>query len=96
MADPKGWDLPLEATSGVLHDIGDAVLAGGVVVMATVVDVPELGPHPGLVFRFTGPGGAMVQPVLLLLDQEHLRNASTLVAGAVDMAITAAERARRS
>lgn len=94
MPELPGWNLPFEATEGALHDLTDMTLAGSITVLATVVDVPQLGPQPGLVFRFGGPDGSLLKPILLLLDVAHMNHVATLVEDAVVAAVVGAERAR--
>jgi hypothetical protein len=88
-------DLPYEpGPPGYLHDT-DARFSGGVVVMASVVDVPEAGPKPALVFRFITPTGGFYPPTVLVCDDDQLAKLRPLILQAVHAAREAA-KARRS
>lgn len=78
-----GLDLPFEAGDGGEFDASQALLSGGVVVMATVVDVPEMGKKPGLVFRFATPLGGFHPPILLITDDDQMANLEPLIAAAI-------------
>jgi hypothetical protein len=68
----------------------DTMLAGAIVVMATVVDVPNIGPMPGLMFRFTDPAGEFYPPTLLLLDHDRMTRVGELVTAAIETAVRGA------
>ena len=87
-------DLPFEASSGDLHDADDALFSGGVVVMASVVDVPEVGPTPALVFRFATPQGAFYPPFVLVAADDQLAKLRPLVVEAIVTARNAAKIAQ--
>lgn len=84
-------DLPFESTTGELHD-EHVHYSGGVVVMASVVDVPEVGPKPSLVFRFAQPDGRFYPAIVLVADDDQLANLTELVT----MAVEAARRGARA
>lgn len=86
-------DLPFEASTGQLHDAAECIIVGGLVVMATVVDVPEHGPKPGLVFRFMLPTGRLRRPVLLIADDDQIAKLEPLMASAIAAARRAATEA---
>jgi hypothetical protein len=78
-------DLPLEPTTGELMD--DHVhWSGGVFVMASVVDVPEIGPKPALVFRFATPEGGFYPAIVLVADDDQLAKLRPLIVEAIQMA----------
>lgn len=52
-----------------------------------------LGVHPVLQFEFSGPDGPL-PPIMLILDDTHMRSVRTLVGSAIDAALKAARRAR--
>lgn len=87
-------DLPFEPSSGELQLDADAQFAGGVVVMACVVDVPEVGPSPALVFRFTAPLGGFYPPMVLVCADDQLAKLRPLVAEAIVTARNAAKIAQ--
>jgi hypothetical protein len=83
-------NLPYEPSSGHLTD-NEGDIASGVVVMAAVVNVPEAGPMPALVFRFARPDGSGFYPVTCLVcEGEDLAALPSLVTAAVAGAIKAA------
>lgn len=85
-------DVPFEENPpGQTLDLSDALLPGGIVVMASVIPVPEVGPKPALVFRFTAPDGRFYAPIVAVLDDDQLGKLTPLIAKAV----TAARRAVR-
>lgn len=87
-------DVPWQdAVDGTTVNLGDAVLAGGWVLSATVVPVPDVGPCPALVFRFSRYDGHLLRPVVLVLDEDQMRKAGTLATKAVGAAIHAARTA---
>jgi hypothetical protein len=87
-------DLPYESgPPGYLHD-EHAHFSGGVVVMASVVDVPDAGPKPALVFRFATPTGGFYPPTVLVCDDDQLAKLRPLILQAVHAAREAA-KARR-
>ena len=88
----NSMDLPLEPTTGELH-IGDAIISGGVVVMASVVHVPMIGPKPAIVFRFALPDGTFHQPILLVADDDQMAKLRPLVVESIAMARRAASQA---
>lgn len=71
----NSMDFPLEPTTGQLHDT-HVHYSGGVVVMPSVVDVPEVGPKPALVFRFATPEGGFYPPVRAGLRRRPAREAA--------------------
>jgi hypothetical protein len=90
----SSMDLPYEPTTGELHD--DHVhYSGGVVVMASVVNVPTVGPKPGLVFRFATPTGEFYPPVVLVCDDDQIAKLRPLVNQAIADARRGAQTAHR-
>lgn len=88
----NSMDLPLEPTTGELMD--DHVhYSGGVVVMPSVVDVPEVGPKPALVFRFATPEGGFYPPVCLVQDDDQLAKLRPLIVESIQMARRGAKTA---
>lgn len=89
----NSMDLPLEPTTGQLYD--DHVhWSGGVVVMASTVDVPEVGVKPAVVFRFTTPDGTFYPPVVLVTDDDQMAKLRPLLVEAIQMARRAASTRR--
>lgn len=80
-------DLPFEESPrGELHD-EHVHYASGVVVMAAVVPVPEVGPKPAVVFRFANPDGTgFYPPIVLVADDEQLAKLRPLIVEAVQTA----------
>jgi hypothetical protein len=67
----------------------ETLMAGGLIVLAAVMDSP-LGKVPILIFRFVkGDGVEMFPDMTLVGDPAMMRNTSMLVARAVDAAIKA-------
>lgn len=79
-------DLPFEPSPvGELAD-QHVHFSGGVVVMASVVAVPEAGPKPALVFRFATPEGGFYAPIALVCDDDQLAKLRPLILKAVHTA----------
>jgi hypothetical protein len=78
-------DLPFEENPpGQTLDVSNAVLSGGLIIVAAAVPVPEHGMCPALLFRFTDPHGAFYdRPILLVVDDEHAAKLTELVAQSV-------------
>jgi len=90
-----GWDIPfLEQAPTDLPDfaLAGAVLAGGLVIAGAMVPVPEHGPVPALVYRFTDDQRRTSAPIVLILDPIRMASVSRLT----DAAVTAALRAART
>ena len=85
----SSMDLPLEPTSGQLHD-EHVHYSGGVVVMPSVVDVPDIGPKPALVFRFALPTGGFYPAVVLVTDDDQMAKLRPLLVESIQMARRAA------
>lgn len=83
-------DLPYEGQDPTWLDLDAAMLSGGVVVMGAVVPVPDVGPKPGIVFRFARPDGEFWPPVVLIVDPRQAQKLTPLVRAAVETAILAA------
>jgi hypothetical protein len=82
----SSMDLPFEPSPpGDLQD-GHVHFSGGVVVMASFVDVPEVGPKPALVFRFATPTGDFYPPVVLVCDDDQLAKLRPLILHAIHAA----------
>lgn len=81
-------DLPYVplGTEEPLFDADQALISGGVVVMSSVADVPELGPKPGIVFRFMNPFGKFYQPILLVMDDSQMAKLRPLLMQAIHQA----------
>lgn len=93
----NNMDVPYEsdpASPRTELDLGGAVqLSGGVVVMAAVTPVPEIGPKPTLVFRFARPDGTLYPPIALITDDDQLAKLRPLIQGAIADARRAAREA---
>ena len=89
----NSMDLPYEpGGEGPMFD--DHVhFSGGVVVSAAVIDVPEIGPKPALVFRFAMPEGGFYPPVVLVQDDDQIANLRPLIFQSIKAAREAARRA---
>ena len=66
------------------------VLAGAVIVMSTVTEVPGMGKQPGLVFRFVDGNNEFMPAVLLLMQDEAFERFVPLITSAVAAAREAA------
>lgn len=85
-------DLPYEPSTG--HLLDDHVhFSGAVVVMASTVNVPEIGHKPALVFRFTTPVGDFYTPVVLVMDDDQMAKLRPLLMQAIHAAREAAKAA---
>lgn len=85
-------DLPFEPTPEAdLHDLASALFSGGVVVMASKVDVPEVGTRPALVFRFATPVGGFYPPIVLVQDDDQMAKLRPVIVEAVQLARRAAK-----
>jgi hypothetical protein len=89
-------DLPFEkAAPGTEITAPDALIAGGIVIMATVVNVPGVGPMPGLLFRFAKPDGSgFYPPTHLIASDDQILKAWPRVQAACQAAVEAAEAQR--
>ena len=88
----NSMDLPFEPTTGHLHD-QHVHFSGGVVVMASVMNVPGIGPKPSLVFRFAMPEGGFYPPVVLVQDDDQIAKLRPLIFQAIKAAREAAQNA---
>lgn len=86
----NSMDLPLEPTIGELLD-ADAQYSGGVVVMPSIVDVPEVGVKPALVFRFATPLGGFYPAIVLVADDDQMAKLRPLIVEGIQMARRAAK-----
>lgn len=83
-------DLPFEeGPRGPLPD-GHQHFSGGVVVMAAVINVPEVGPKPALVWRFATPDGDFYTPIVLVMDDDQIAKLAPLIEQSVSVARKAA------
>ena len=83
-------NLPYEENPAPAElDLSDALIAGGLVVMAATVPT-EIGKVPALVFRFVLADGTFLPPVLFACSVGEMRKTTDLVAGAVHGAIRGA------
>lgn len=86
-------DVPFEdGPPGQFIDLEHAHVSGGMVVMAAVLPV-DGDPKPTLVFRFATPLGTFYPPMVLVLDDDQVRNVPDLVTKAVHSAVRAAKEA---
>jgi hypothetical protein len=84
----KDLDLPFEESPSSESEI-ETLMAGGLIVVAAVMDSP-LGKVPTLIFRFVKGDGIQTFPDMTLVgDPAMMRNIPPLVAKAVDSAIKA-------
>jgi hypothetical protein len=60
--------------------------SGGVVVMASTVDVPEHGVKPALVWRFAKPDGTFYPAITLVMDDAQMAKLRPLVMEAIALA----------
>ncbi len=74
----NSMDLPFEPTTGALED-EHVHFSGGVVVMASVVAVPDAGPKPALVFRFSTPLGEFYPAIVLVTDDDQMAKLRPLI-----------------
>ena len=88
----NSMDLPFEPTTGHLHD-QHVHFSGGVVVMASVMNVPGIGPKPSPVFRFAMPEGGFYPPVVLVQDDDQIAKLRPLIFQAIKAAREAAQNA---
>lgn len=86
-------DLPFEAQGPSPMPDEHVNFSGGVVVMASVVNVPGAGPKPALVFRFAMPLGGFYPPIALVEDDDQMAKLGALVMQAASAACDGARRA---
>lgn len=85
------FDLPFARQAVTEVDLDDAALAGGVVIMAAALPVPEQGLLPALVYRFAKPDGSgFYPPIVLVIDEDQMTKTAQLTASAAAAAIQAA------
>lgn len=90
-------NLPFEENPGGQTFAVDVTgrLASGVVILAAVLPVPDVGPMPCLIYRFAKPDGSGFHPdVMLALTDDQAADLPKLTSDAVDSARRAAEAAR--
>lgn len=86
-------DLPYEDNPGPVPMPDQHVhFSGGVVVMPSTVDVPEVGKKPALVFRFAMPEGGFYTAICLVADDEQMAKLRPLIAQSIHAAREAAKR----
>lgn len=80
----NGLEMPFEAGGeGPMLD-AHVHYSGGVVVAAAVVDVPEAGKKPALVFRFANPAtGEFYTPICLVTDDDQMAKLRPLINEAI-------------
>lgn len=87
----NSMDTPYEPVDRTpLHDAADAIWSGGVVVMGAVIDVPDAGLKPALVFRFVKVDGEFHPPIVLVQDDNQMAKLRPLILAAVATARRAA------
>ena len=88
-SDPNRFHLPFEDQPETPLE-GDFAVSGGIVVMAVLVPLPDETKRPAIVFRFArADGSGFWPPVLLLLDDDQLRQVPGIVFEAVRRARSA-------
>ena len=85
-------DLPFEE-GPVHHTTEQMLLAGGVVVMAAVVPLPDGDKKPALAFRFASPTGQFYPLMTLVLDDDQVAKLPALIEQAAAAAIRVAKEA---
>jgi hypothetical protein len=86
-------DLPFARQTPTEINLNDAALAGGLVIMAAALPVPEQGKLPALVYRFAKPNGSgFYPPIVLVVDEDQMLKTAQLTASAVAAAIQAATK----
>lgn len=86
-------DLPYEPVpDGPLHTGEGFHIAGGLVVAAATVPVPDVGVMPALRFTFVAPDGTHYPPFLLVSDVDQMTKLKPLVYKAANAAIAAARK----
>lgn len=86
-------DFPFQATSGELAD-EHVHYSGGVVVMASVAQVPNVGLMPSLVFRFASPEGEFYPAIVLVTDDDQMAKLRPLINESIAAARRAAQGPR--
>lgn len=77
-------DLPFEPNSPTpMNPAEPPLIAGGMVVMATIADVPGVGLKPGLVFKFCRPDGVFYQSIMYVTDDDQLAKLRPLINAAI-------------
>jgi hypothetical protein len=79
-------DIPFVDRPGGYLELQDCVLAGGVIVQAAAVPVPEVGRQPALVLRFSRYDGHLLRPVVLITDDDQMSKLPPLVHNAAHTA----------
>lgn len=92
-----GLNLPYSDNGDdpVARDLSDALLSGGVVILAAAVPLADgSGTHPAIVFQFAKPDGSGFHPPIMLAPDrpDDLRALIPLVRDSVNGAISAARR----
>jgi hypothetical protein len=87
-------DLPFERIKGGAPLLDQHVhFSGAVVVMASTVDVPEVGHKPALVFRFVDPAGSFYPAFVLVMDDDQMAKLRPLLMESIHAAREAAKAA---
>lgn len=75
MSDINGLNLPYEDVPEVFEAMGsevgleDAIVTGGVVIKATVIEIPEIGWRPALVYQFYTGDGKPLKPIVFVTTE---------------------------
>jgi hypothetical protein len=86
-------DLPFEKQPLTAVDLDHAHMSGGLVVIAAMIPVPDMGPKPALVYRFATPEGEFYPPMVLVVDEDQMTKLAQLTASATAAAISASRGA---
>ncbi|NUR80770.1 MAG: hypothetical protein HOQ21_10040 [Dermatophilaceae bacterium] len=89
----RDMDLPFAKQTPTEMNLSAAAVAGGLVIMAAAVPVPEHGTYPALVYRFAKPDGSgFYPPIVLVVDEDQMLKTAQLTASAVAAAVEAASK----
>jgi hypothetical protein len=83
-------DLPFEPSEPAAIELQDAMMSGGLAIMAAAIPVPGIGKMPSLIYRFARPDGTFYPPMVLVADEDQLTKLAALTASATAAAIRAA------
>lgn len=87
----NSMDMPFARQTPTEVVLEDPAMAGGLVIVAAAVPVPERGKLPALVYRFAKPDGSgFYRPFVLMVGEDQMLKTAQLTASAVAAAIEAA------
>lgn len=94
----NSMDLPYEeGPRDQYMDLDNAIISGGVIVIAATLPIPDAGVKPALIFRFANPDGSgFYDPMVLVCDDDQLTKTGGVITEAAAGAILRAKEENRA